>query len=270
MLLAYKYVFAAAMLSWVNEYAPRMHLPMTVPVQQGDIRFLYVSKPVVLDNYQHYGGRLQVTNYAFIFDLYSRTIHNLDEFGFVKFGVPMGEHESGASGMERASREKYVVSTNDTYRMASNWIAALDIDLEKLESVNPLSVNPNPLFKSDRGWVPNPIMEVRWNNPKFPGHHPTGISVEISAVTGELLKLWEGEDTSHKQKRPLLYDPAKLIAIPDEEFLTYTAQQRADLVEKFAGIKGDKDFLTNIPAAFNGKFSTLKPKPSGLRDRSTN
>jgi hypothetical protein len=269
MLLAYKYVFVAAMMSQINEYAPRMHLPITVPVQQGNIRFLYVSEPVTLKNYQDYGGRLQVTNYSFTFGLYTHAIYNLDDYGFVKFGVPMGEHESSHSGMERASREKYVMSTNDTYRLATNWLAAMDIDIEKMEAVNPPHVNTDQ-FKSDRGWVPSPILDVRWNRPKFPGYDPTGISVVISAVTGELLKLRDGDGSFRKQNRPLIHDPEKLIAIPDEEFLKYTAQQRADLVEKFAGVTGSKDFLTNMPTAFYRKFSALKAAPKGKASRTTN
>jgi rRNA-processing protein FCF1 len=94
----------------------------------------------------------------------------------------------------------------------------------------------------------------------------------ISAVTGELLKLHDGEGTFRKQQRPLILINAveKLIAIPDEEFLKYTPQQRADLVEKFAGITGNKDFLTNMPAAFYDKISTLKARPKGNAKRSSN
>jgi hypothetical protein len=262
-LLAYKYVFVAAMMSQINEYAPRMHLPIHVPVQQEDIRFLYVEEPVILPKFQYYGGRLQVTNYSFTFGLHSHDINNLDEYGFRSFGVPMGEHESGASGMERASREKYVVTTNDVYRLATNWLAALDVDIEKLETVNPPHVGTG-LFKSKRGWVPSPLLDVRWNRPEHPGDDP-GISVEVLAVTGEILTLRDGHGAFRKNMRPLILTNQvdKLLAIPDNEFRNYTQQQRRELVERFAGIKGDKDFLTNIPAAFYNKLSTPKPPPKG-------
>jgi hypothetical protein len=259
MFLAYKYVFVAAMMSQINEYAPRMHLSIPVPIRESDIRFLHVSDPIMRKNYEDHSGRLQVTNYSFTFGLYSHAIYNLDEYGFVSFGVPMGERESSASGMERASREKYLITTNDVYRIATNWLAVLDIDIEKLERADPPHVNSN-LFKSNRGWVPSPLLDVRWNRPNFPGHDPTGVHVEVSAVTGELLKLWEGEDTFRKTKRPLLIDVDKLVGIPDEEFREYTHQQRAELVEKFAGLTGSKDFLTNMPAAFDRKLSTVKPR----------
>jgi hypothetical protein len=74
-----------------------------------------------------------------------------------------------------------------------------------------------------------------------------------------ILKLWEGEDTFRKHKHPLIYDVPKLVAVTDDDFLKYTAQQRKDIVEKFAGIKANKDFLTNIPTPFFGKFSAPKP-----------
>jgi hypothetical protein len=74
-----------------------------------------------------------------------------------------------------------------------------------------------------------------------------------------------GNGAFRKNKRPLILtnEVDKLLAIPDEEFRKYTEQQRRALVERFTGIKGNKDFLTNIPAAFYSKLSTPKPKPKG-------
>lgn len=255
MLLAYRYVFVAAMMHQVNEYAPRMHLPIGVPVQEAQIRFLHVSDPVIFSDYQHHSGRLQVTNYSFTFGLHTLDINNLDEYGFSSLGVPMGERESSASGMERASRMKYVVSTNDVHRIATNWLAALDIDIQKLEAANPPNVSTQ-LFKSHRGWVPSPLVDVQWSR----GNLPDCVYVSVSAVTGELLVLRDGDGRFRKNKQPLILtnEVDKLIAIPDQEFLEYTPRQRADLVEKFAGIKGNKDFLTNIPTAFYNRISKSK------------
>src|SRR5437764_1171190 len=61
--LAYKYVIIAAMMSQINYYAPRMHLPIEVPFKEKDVRFLNVSPPVTSGNFQFYGGRIQVKNY---------------------------------------------------------------------------------------------------------------------------------------------------------------------------------------------------------------
>jgi hypothetical protein len=257
--LAFKYVFIAAMMNYVNEYAARMQLPIKVPVEQAEVRFLHVSRPFVRADFQNYGGRLQVKNYSFTFGPGSLAIYNLDEHGFVSFGVPMGKGESSASGMERASRMKYVVSTNDVYRMATNWIAALDIDVNRLEAANPPSVNRNPLFKSNRGWVPSPLLTVEWNNPRIPGYDPSNVMVEISSVTGELLKLRIGNNDFCRKKRLLPDGWDKLLSISDEEFLKYNAQQRRELAEKF-GVKIEHDFMTNIPTSFYEKLFTPSPK----------
>jgi hypothetical protein len=94
---------------------------------------------------------------------------------------------------------------------------------------------------------------------------PTYRAETLAALVRELRELSEGRDTFHKESRPLIAtsELGKLLAVPDEEFLKYTEQQLRELVEKFAGIKGNMDFLTNIPTPFYGRFSAPKPTPQG-------
>jgi hypothetical protein len=49
--------------------------------------------------------------------------------------------------MERALRAKYVATIDDVYRLATNSLAGLDIDVQKIEAVNP----PAWTLKSKRG-----------------------------------------------------------------------------------------------------------------------
>ena len=117
---AYKYVMVAAMISQIEHYAPRLHLPIDTPVKKQHIRFLSVSPAFVNGQDQVYGGRLQVTNYSFTFAPNWHNIFNLDEHGFISLGVPMGRDEPSNSGMERTSQMKYIINTNDIYGIASN------------------------------------------------------------------------------------------------------------------------------------------------------
>lgn len=250
--LAYKYVVIAAMVSQINHYAPRMHLPIEVPVKEQDVRFLHVSTPIDLPSLQECGGRLQIKNYSFTFCNDWHNIYNMDEHGYTSMGIPMGPKESANSGMERASRMKYVVSTNDVYRMATNWIVALDIDLKKMEAVYPPRIDQG-MFHSNRGLVPSPVITVEWKNQKI-GYDPAGVTVEISAVSGEFLKLRDGNGAFSKRKHPLIKDLKKLLAISDEEFLRYTEQERRKLVEQFAGVKDEQGSTTNTQAAICDKL----------------
>ncbi len=254
--LAYKYVAIMAMMSQINYHAPRMHLPIEAPVKEQDIRFLHVSPPVMAGDYADVGGRIQVKNYSFTFADHWRQIYNMDEYGMHSLGIPVRErNESGNSIMERASQMKYAVNTNDAYRMATNWIAGLDVDIAKLEAIHPPVIEQG-MFHSRRGLVPSPLMSVEW---KRPGYDPAGVSVEISAVSGELLTLYDGDGPfhnpgHHSPERPFIKDLKSLLAISDEEFLKYNEQERRALVERFAPLQGSP---TNFPATIPEKF--LKP-----------
>ncbi len=226
--LAYKYVAIMAMMSQVNYHAPRMHLPIDVPVKEQDIRFLHVAPPVIVGNYADVGGRIQVKNYSFTFANDWRQIYNLDDFGKHSLGIPPQErNEPGNSIMERAALMKYTVNTNDAYRLATNWIAGLDVDIAKLEAIH-RPVIDQETFHSKRGLVPSPLMSVDW---KMPGNDPAGVRVEISAVSGDLLTLFDGNGPfhnpeHHSPEQPFIKDLKNLLAISDEEFLKYNEQQR--------------------------------------------
>ena len=83
---------------------------------------------------QMFGGRIQVKNYSFtLSDRICHVMNSADD-GYASFGMPLEHpHEASNSLMERASLMKYTVSTNDIYRMATNWLVALHIDVAKME-----------------------------------------------------------------------------------------------------------------------------------------
>jgi hypothetical protein len=219
--LAYRFVATEALVHRFNQYASRMHLPIEVPVKEADIRVLNVSEAP----YQ-YRYHIRVKNY--LLGLHDRALQFYKKDEYQSLNV---------SGMEKASRMPYVVNTNDTYRMATNWLTALDVDLVSLEKSNPPCVNRHPFFESERGPVPNPVLGVEWHNPTSPGYDSTEVSVEISAVSGDLIKLVD--KTGDFSKRPaLIQEVGKLLAISDEEFLKYSPLERSNLLVRFAGVHG--------------------------------
>jgi hypothetical protein len=234
--LAYKFVVTAAMISQVNYYAPRLHLPIDVPVKENEIQFLNFNLPIDETNFHKSGGCIIVKNYEFTFNDRLDILCKLENDGLESLGIPMAPMESAGSGMERASRMKYSVSTNDIYNMATNWLVVLNINVEKLEKVNYPIVNECPLFHSDRGWVPNPLLLVDWKNTNSPGYDETAVQIQISAVSGELLKFSDGNGFFGKQSTPLIKDLGKLLDISDDKFLKYSDKERSNLVFRFAGV----------------------------------
>jgi hypothetical protein len=240
--LAYKYVVIAAMMSQINYYGPRLHLPIDLPAKESDIRFLHVSPPVVGKGFQDIGGRIQVKNFSFTFAADWIAIYNIDAQGKQSLGIEMSPGESGRSGLERASMMKYTINTNDAYRIATNWISGLDVDLAKLESIY-RPVVTQETFNSKRGPVPSPLISVEW---KPSGYSPHSVTIQLSAVNGELLQLVDGNGPYQQAKEPLIRDLDKLLAISDAEFLKYDKQQRNALVARFAPVMGS---TSNFPAA---------------------
>jgi len=258
-MLAYKFVVIMAMIGEVNYYAPRLQLPFDVPVKNQDIRFLLVVPP---DRGEFEGGRIQVKNYAFIFHKeHAFSLRNLAVDRKESFGIPLlHPGEPAQSVLDRASRMKYTVSTNDTYRIATNVLGALDIDLMKLEKANPY-VNDYPLYNSDHGWVPNPVLIADWQNTNDLRNQLTQVLVTVSAVSGELLEV---QDHGYFRKTELLplHDLQNLLAISDEEFLKYSTLERSNLVVRFTGLHCDTMHCPDVPDPPSIETNAIPPIPT--------
>jgi len=235
--IAYKYVVILAMISRVNYYAPRMQLPIAVPINKANIKCLDIMPPNInTPGLSIYGGRIQVDNYSFTFGDKALLVYNLDQYGYISFGIPMGEKETAHSGMERASRMTYTVNTNDLYRMATNVLVALDVNVSALEREDPPVINKNPFFKSERGLVPSPLMTVEWQKVNAHGFDRDRVELVMSAVSGELLKYIDLGGSFRNGNRPFLNNVSALLAISDEEFMKYSSLDRSNLLVNYAGI----------------------------------
>jgi hypothetical protein len=208
-----------------------------------------VNKVVTL-----YGGGIHVKNYSFGFSdglLEDKPfgpffgITKLEDDGMTSFGIPLLHlHESSNSLMERASRMKYAINTNDLYRIGTNYLRALDID-PKTIGMNSLLTVSQGIFHSNRGLVPSPLMNIYWKTSKLREPGPDGVACLVSAVNGQLLEMNAGNACGCKGL-PLIKGFEKLIAIPDEEFLKYSELDRSNLVARF-----DTDPAIVTPDAVN-------------------
>lgn len=244
--LAYKYVMTVAMIAFVNHYSPRLNLPFDVPLQGSKIQRLGFTPPECDNIMMLYGGGIRVNNYSFGFsdsafnNPYSHftsyfVITKLDDDGTASYGIPILQmHEPSVSVMERASRMKYTVTTNDVYRLATNYLLALDLDRKVFGETNPLTIKQG-IFHSNRGWVPSPLISAYYGKPALRDPGSNGVAMEISAFSGELLELNAGNASGCKGL-PLIKDLDKLLTISDEQFLKYSDTDRSNLVTKYVSL----------------------------------
>ena len=159
----------------------------------------------------------------------------LEDDGMTSFGIPLQYlHEPSTSLMERASRMKYTVTTNQFYEIASNYLIALDIDSATIVRRNRLTIEQRN-FSSDRGPVPSPRMQAYWGDHKLRDPGRNGAAFMISSVSGQLLEMSVGNELGCKGL-PLIKDFDQLLAISDDEFSRYSDLDRSNLVVHFANL----------------------------------
>jgi hypothetical protein len=231
--LAYKYVAIAVMLAEINYCASRLRLPIDLPIQKTDIRVARVSNPHVLSRVGHrslengFAGAIDTSNYSFNFVKSGRLryIIRLDSgyqaYSTTKIQGDLPTHEF----LPQLVGIHSTIDTNEAYRIATNWLMAIDVDVQRLEKEQPVTVKQQSL----RDYGPLPIFEVSW------GGHPA-IVVWISGDTKDLLRLRQEDDSYSKRPFTLIKDMDKLLAIPDEEFLKYSPQEKSNLVARFAAV----------------------------------
>jgi hypothetical protein len=172
--------------------------------------------------YVDHGGAIDVTNFSFSFGDRHCFIVKLHSFGGL----------SAAEQNETLSHAKSLVTTNQSYELATNWLRLLDVDIAKLEAAN------KPEVRQRWFWVQGtplrnvllPIFYVRWG----PWEDAT-VEVMIDGRTRDLLELREkGQQAYTRKPSRLVNDLERLLAITDEEFLGYSSDQRSNLVARFA------------------------------------
>jgi hypothetical protein len=234
--LAYKYVATAVMLMEINHCVSNLQLPVSLPLREQDIRASFIPRPGLMG----VGGRFDFENYSFSFatrpgakETRLRYITNLRH--------PYHSMEGGSPQMnaylEGLTHTKSLIDTNGAYRMAANWLERLEVDVPRLNAERRLTITQMKWMNRSL----TPIFEVTWANHGERLSNGmidpiSGIIVMISGDTGELIHLRQ-EDLSFSKRPPVLIkDLDKLLAIPDSEFLHYSADQRSNLVGNFAAV----------------------------------
>jgi hypothetical protein len=228
--LAYKYVALAVMVAEINFCASNLHLNQPLPISSENLKAVMIHDPRPLIGFN---GRLDTENYSFSFVRSGklRFITRLDAPGRQSLGIYRGS-QSRVDCIEQLSHMKSIISSNDAYHIATNWLVAMDVDLQKLEAEKSPEVEQQFLQSPGRGLVPVPLFYVRWGEKV----NPT-VDIMISGVTGELLNLRQEDDSYSKRPASLIKDMDKLLAIPDEEFLKMSSLEKSNLFVRFAAVQ---------------------------------
>jgi hypothetical protein len=230
--LAYKYVATAVMLMEINYCAARLHLPLKSPIGERDIKQQYIFHPSVIG----FAGALDTQKYSFSFARSGR-LRYIVNVGHPYYRMKAGSPEKRAY-FESLTQKTSLIDINGAYRMATNWLGAIGVDVLKLERQHqPMTRQLLYLNRS-----PIPLFEITWDNGglRMSNGRPNpvpAISVLLAGDSGELIHLRQEDDTYSARPVSLIKDTETLLAISDDEFARYSPEERSNLVVRFAAVK---------------------------------
>lgn len=249
--LAYQYVVMAVMLAHVNMLAKRCHLDEPNPIRIENTVDRYASPYITPMGFI---GRITTSKYKYGFTHSGSivVVTKLEDGKYQSMGLYRG-NRSMKEFMDEFSKIKSTINTNDAFRLATNWLAGIDIDVSRLQKEQPVKIEQQVCHAEMGVGVPCPLYYVKWGKEGVDenGHPITPIiSIMISGINGELLSLIIANDDYAKHTFKFIKDVNDLLAIPDGDFLKYTSEQRSNLVVRFSAlndISTDALVQTNVP-----------------------
>jgi hypothetical protein len=261
--LAFKYVAIALMMAEANFYADKMQLKMKLPITDQDVIARRASD---FGKIGFIGGiDTQKHHFGFADSGKSRVITRWEDRRWQFYGIYRGDIRM-KDFMKKLVQVKSTINTNDAYRLATNWLTGLGLDIDKLNNGEPLIVKQDFLMSNNGEKQPVPLFHV---NSKDRGNdesgHPIGpvITIMISGINGELLSFHESDNPYSKRPMVLIKDMDKLLAISDEEFLKYSDMERSNLVVRFSAVtySASTNAIFTASTATNAVTTTNAPVP---------
>jgi hypothetical protein len=120
------------------------------------------------------------------------------------------------------------LTTNEAYELATNWIAALSIDVNALEKTHPVCMRHQFYYGDNNRQIELPIIDVLWGDQKKPA-----VEVSIYGPDRKLLKLRQNDESFSRKPTGMAKDPAGLLNINDADFSQFSNEQRSNLVSEF-------------------------------------
>jgi hypothetical protein len=225
--LAYKFVATTVMLMELNYCATRLQLPINLPIKAEAVRVM-IAPPDKMG----FAGRLDTKEYSFSFPKSAKLCYITRlERGYQAHSTTKVQGElSTPEFLRQLVKVHSVINTNDAYRIATNWLTRIQVDVARLEREHP------PVLKqqSINGHGVIPVFYVDWG--EFKERSGPAVRVMIAGDTKDLLYLRQEAPSYSGRPGALIRDMDKLLAIPDAEFVKYSPLERSNLVARFAAV----------------------------------
>jgi len=234
--LAFRAAVISRMTEEANYFAERLKLPTPHPLRMTDVRYTYVSPPwysvINQTNFPYWpltiftnkifdsgipreqrlwaikigvNGTIETTNFFFSFN-----------HGRIWDVQRLSEHTVGryAHNLDELVGKSSLIDTNGAYQLATQWLAAVDIDVTALERQFPHTVNQlHYLPRAATNEVVLPLYYVDFG--LRPIHRNSPVEVEILGATKELQELIINDLSFSRRPAMLIPNALDLIRATD-------------------------------------------------------
>lgn len=188
--LAYKAAVLRLLLPEASFVSERLRLPPPHPIQVNDVQKAYISSPEMLRP----GATIVTTNVLFIFDFY--------DSGKLYAVRNKLHHDERFDLYPEWARTPSLVNSTGAHQLATQWLAAIDVDVKALEQKYEHQVEQayywDPPGTTNKTMLP--IFNVAWGT-NYPNEYPA--QVRILGTTKELMELHLSEP-SLSRRPPLV------------------------------------------------------------------
>lgn len=141
--LAYKFVALMLMVSEANFFCSQTCLPTTLPVTASDLRKGGHVGPPTLGNFSG-----SVLTDAYFFGFSQGHLANFRKRGF----MPQSSDQAIRERNLELAKFSSLIDTNGAYRLATNWLGGLGLDLGALHAKYRLILHPVAVLSAGPGW----------------------------------------------------------------------------------------------------------------------
>lgn len=253
--LAYQVAAMMLMLAEVNFFCEQTGVPHDRPFDLTDVRSgSHIGPPFL----KSFGGSVLTDKLFFGFG--SGHLANYWQRQF----MPGSSDQAIRSRNLELSMMSSLIDEGEAVHLATNWLAALNIDLPALEEKYRREI-VQWRFHPDgpQGEVLMlPVYQIEWRGNILrsrPNVESAVVTVTVFGVTKEMVKLSILDDSLFLRPAIKFEELKKLLDVPDEEFRTMSNQARSNLVMRAAGAEDLNLPAFVVPDATNQK---LEDKPA--------
>ncbi|NCC60764.1 MAG: hypothetical protein EOM12_07440 [Verrucomicrobiae bacterium] len=238
------FITSSLMISQANIVSEKLELPLNnLPITSEEIKthdaFLFTGKTSLGRPEYVLQGYIKTEQYSFFFkNGYLRGVNTINV-------IPPRSDAIVKKKYEDLLNETLSISKTNAYKLSTNWLCKLDVNLNKLNSEYELSIKQweyIPEIKEEGILVPIqsplllPVFDVEWSCDVLRGgkmKKVPQVTITIDGRSGELVSYDVSDDSLFLSPRIQLINVKDLFAIPDEEFLKMDDTQKNNLLKRF-------------------------------------